>query len=86
MHYAINSDGDHIIGVVAGVSAKNSNATADEYFAVKSMLLNPPDAPDGFYYRLTESLEWVLCELPTIEAEATETDYQAALRKMGVNV
>ena len=72
--YAINKQNGYIIGVVVGVDPCNSNATEAEYLAVKSMLLNQPKAPDGFYYRLTESFEWELCEMPTIEEEATEED------------
>jgi hypothetical protein len=33
------------------------------------MLHNMPSAPDGFGYRLTESLEWELYELPIVEDE-----------------
>lgn len=84
--YAINKEGGYIVSVVAGVSAANSNATEEEYLAVKSLLTNAPPAPDGFYYRLTESLEWELCLLPTIEEEASEADYRNALREMGVEV
>lgn len=72
--YAINKEGGYIVGVVAGVSAANSNATEEEYLAVKALLTNVPPAPDGFYYRLTESLEWEICELPTIEGEISDSE------------
>ena len=37
---------------------------AEEYERILSMLRNPPEAPEGWGYRLTESLEWELYELP----------------------
>ena len=73
--YAINKTDGYIVGVVAGVSTANSNATEAEYRTVKAMLLNPPPAPDGYYYRLREDLEWELFqlpEMPEIPEEATE--------------
>ena len=84
--YAINKENGYIIGVVSGVSATNSNATESEYRTVKALLVNPPDAPDGYYYRLREDLEWELFQLPEIHEEATDGDYIAALRNMGVSL
>lgn len=84
--YAINKEVGYIIGVVAGVSAANSNATEEEYRAVREMLLSPPAAPEGYCYRLQEDLEWELCAepVPEIPEEATEADYIAALGALGV--
>lgn len=82
--YAINKENGYIVSIVAGVSAKNSNATETEYMAVRELLLHPPTAPDGFGYRLREDLKWELCAMPEITEEATEGDYIASLRKMGV--
>lgn len=84
--YAINKMDGYIIGVVAGVSPANSNATAEEYRTVKAMLCNPPTAPEGHYYRLREDLTWELCEMPEIPEDATESDYITALNKMGVQL
>lgn len=87
--YAINKMDGYIVGVVAGVSVANSNATEEQYRAVKAMLLNPPSAPDGYCYRLREDLEWELCEMPPapeIPEDAGEGDYIAALREMGVSL
>lgn len=82
--YLINKENGYISSVVSGVDAAISNTTEAEYRAIKSMLEHAPDAPDGFYYRLTESLEWELCEMEAIEETATEEDYQAALENLGV--
>lgn len=79
MHYAINYDGGYITGVVAGVSAANSNCTEAEYRETKAMLLNPPDAADGFYYRLREDLEWELTEAPEISGEISDAEALAII-------
>lgn len=86
MFYQINKENGYIHSIVKGVIAENANCTEAEYFAVKETLDNVPTAPEGFYYRLTENLEWELCEMPTIEETATETDYQEALESLGVNL
>lgn len=44
--------------------------TAEEYTEILAMFRNRPIAPDGYGYKLTESLEWELYELPAVE----ETD------------
>ena len=67
MYYCANIEDGYIHGVVQGVSAKNANCTEEEYNHIKTMIENTPVAPDGFYYRLKENLEWELCELLIIE-------------------
>ena len=85
MFYRIVTDG--IISVI-GTGCGGERITEDEYNHIKSMISNRPAAPEGFGYRLTESLEWELYELPEEEAEADASaeDYQNALREMGVRV
>lgn len=85
MFYCINKEDGYIHGVVEGVSQAHSNCTEEEYNHIKGILEDSPSAPDGFYYRLKENLEWELCEMATIEEMATETDYQSALEDLGVN-
>ena len=84
MFYAINKEDGYIHGLVKGVSQENSNCTEAEYDQIMAVFKNSPTAPDGFYYRLKENLEWELCEMPQIEATATEADYQSALEDLGV--
>jgi hypothetical protein len=63
--------------------------TEAEYNEILSMLHNIPTAPEGYSYRLTSELEWELYELSIEETpveEPTESDYQNALREMGVQV
>lgn len=64
--YAINKQDGYIIGIVSGVSEKNSNATESAYMTVKAMLGNTPTAPTGYGYRLREDLQWELYELPPV--------------------
>jgi hypothetical protein len=62
--------------------------TEEEYKRILSIIHNRPTAPDGYAYRLTESLDWELYELLPVEGaeEATAEDYKAALAEMGVEV
>ena len=82
--YLVNKQDGYICSVVAGVGIEISNITEAEYTEIKAVLENAPTAPDGFYYRLKENLEWELYKLPEIEEEATEQDYIAALAELGV--
>lgn len=77
--YAINYDGGYIVGAVAGVSAENSNCTAAEYMMVRDMLRNPPEAPEGHYFRLLDSLEWEKCAMPEISGEISDTEALAII-------
>ena len=62
--------------------------TEAEYNHIKSVIDNRPAAQDGYGYRLTDSLEWELYELPPVEEdeEVTAEDYEAALAEMGVTL
>ena len=86
MFYRVNIEDGYIHGVVKGVSEAHANISAEEYAEIKAILENTPIATDGFYYRLKESLEWELCELPAVEEAAGEADYQAALESLGVDL
>ena len=69
MYYRVNKEDGYIHGVVEGVSLENSNITENEYVHIKTIIENAPNAPEGFYYRLTDELDWELCEM-TIDEEA----------------
>ena len=43
--------------------------TVEKYGEIMEMIRNRPTAPEGYAYRLTESLEWELYELPVEEIE-----------------
>lgn len=51
--------------------------TETQYSEILSMLRNRPIAPDGFAYRLTESLEWELHELPPEDPDPELSDQEA---------
>ena len=51
--------------------------TETEYNEILSMLRNRLVAPDGFAYRLTESLEWELYELPLADPDPELSDQEA---------
>lgn len=52
--------------------------TETEYDKILEIIRSKPNAPDGFGYRLTDSLEWELYELPPAEEEElTETEEKA---------
>lgn len=45
-----------------------------EYNEILDKIHNKPLAPDGYTYRLTEGLEWVLVELPPIPEDDVSAD------------
>lgn len=63
--------------------------TESKYNEILEIIHNKPIAPNGYGYRLTETLEWEQYELPIeeeTEEQATEQDYQDALVEMGVEL
>lgn len=83
--YKIVSDG-YIISV--GTGAAGEEIMKYEYDEIMAAIKSAPTAPEGYSYRLTESLDWELypVETPDISEEETEEDYQIALAEMGVQV
>lgn len=59
-----------IIG--AGTGSSGEEISEQEYNAILDKINNRPEAPEGYSYRLTTSLEWKLCEVPKIELKAEE--------------
>ncbi len=53
--------------------------TESEYNRIKAIIDNRPTAHEGYGYRLTESLEWELYELPPAEESAEELSADTAL-------
>ena len=53
--------------------------TEADYNHIKAIIDSRPAAPDGYGYRLTESLEWELYEMPAVEEDAaTDEEYAEA--------
>ena len=60
----------YIIGV--GIGSGGEEITEQEYNSILDKINNRPEAPEGYSYRLTTSLEWELCEVPKTEPTAEE--------------
>ena len=60
----------YIIGV--GTGSGGEEITEQEYNAILDKINNRPEAPDGYSYRLTITMEWELAEIPKIEPTAEE--------------
>lgn len=87
MRYYKITSGDHIL--LVGIGKGGVEITAQEYIQIKNVIANRPDAPDGYGYRLTDDLMWEMYQPPEsdpVDDEATEADYQDALKDMGVNL
>ena len=73
MGYIKHIEDGYIISVQTNAPTGTGNCTEEEYQAILETIKNVPQPPDGYEYKLTEGLEWELCELPKIEdTEATE--------------
>lgn len=59
-----------IIG--AGTGSGGEEISEQEYNSILDKINNRPEAPEGYSYRLTTSLEWELCEVPKIEPTTEE--------------
>lgn len=60
--------------------------TAEEYAAILAMLREPPAAPEGWAYRLTEGLAWELVELPAPDPDPELTAEEALAIMLGGSV
>ena len=69
MFYKYIND-NFIIGV--GTGSGGEEITEQEYNTILDKINNRPEAPEGYSYRLTTSLEWELCEVPKIEPTTEE--------------
>ena len=78
-------------GYLESVSTGNGTnlITEAEYNEILAIAQTAPTAPDGYVYKLkADTFEWILIETPPMpepEDDATEDDYQRALKQMGVN-
>lgn len=52
-------------GIIQG--AQEISRAKYEHFI--SIVINKPEAPEGYDYQLTDSLEWELCKLPLSDDE-----------------
>lgn len=75
-HYKKIKDG-YICAI--GVGFGGIEITAEEYASLNTLIQNRPTPPEGYDYRLTESLEWEEYELPPIDPADDEIDDSEAL-------
>ena len=66
--YFVNEENGYIISVQEG-GGGTREITAEEYAAVIDAIMNRPEAPEGFAYRLRTDLTWEEYELPAVEAD-----------------
>lgn len=57
-----------------------------EYNRIREIIRNKPTAPDGYGYKLTDSTEWELYELPTADDDEEVTSEEALAELMEVLV
>ena len=65
--------------VVTGTGLGNTEITEEKYNEILNLIHNRPTAPEGYVYRLTDGLEWELCEVPVIEGTDPELTEAEAL-------
>lgn len=63
----------YIIGLSVGANT-GEPITEEEYNTILDVIDNRPKAEDGYTYRLTTSLDWVLEELPPVVVNEEETE------------
>ncbi len=64
-------DNGYIIGLSVGANT-GEPITEEEYNTILDIIENRPQAQEGYTYRLTTSLDWVLEELPPVKESETE--------------
>lgn len=92
MRYYKIIDNGYILAVGTGIGG--TEISEEEYTQIVGKIQSRPTPPEGKDYRLTESLEWEECDRPieenpdksSVGDEATEADYQEALRSLGVQL
>ena len=61
----------------SGCYFNDEKITEEKYNEILNLIRNRPTAPEGYTYKLTDTLEWELCEAPVIEdtdPELTEAE------------
>ena len=66
----------YVIGIGTNGPDTVTEITEEEYNELLSVIRSAPVAPEGFTYKLTDGLEWVLEQLPT---EPDEVDAETAM-------
>lgn len=80
------TESGYLVSPIVITSALATEITEAEYKSFIEIINSKPIPPSGYDYILNDVMEWVLYELPIVEEEATDADYQNALREMGVTL
>lgn len=75
-YFKIEKDG-YVLAV--GIGKSGEEITAEEYGSILDAIRNHPVSPEGYCYRLTDVLEWELCELPVVVENDPELSAEEAL-------
>ena len=68
MTYTRKTENGYIISLSTDDAPSGGNITKDEYNGLMELYRSKPKAPAGYDYRLKETLEWELYEVPKPEA------------------
>ena len=77
MEYIKHIEDGYILSVQNNAPVGTGNCTQEEYNTILRLVNTAPVPLDGYEYKLTEGLEWVLCELPRLEYEETTESVQS---------
>lgn len=58
---------------------RGGEISSETYNSILERIRKKPTAPPGYEYQLSDSLEWVLCELPPDDGAVEELSAEAAL-------
>ena len=61
----------------AGCFRDGKSITMEEYDYIQNLICNKPTAPDGYGYKLTDSLEWELYEIPVEDDDPEISEAEA---------
>ena len=75
-------------GIIIALSALyGADISDEEYREIYNVIQSKPSAPEGFEYRLKDTLEWELYKPEALQEDmetATPDDYETALGRFGV--
>ena len=71
---------------IIGVGDGGIEITETEYNEIREIIRSKPAAPVGYSYRLTESLEWELYELPEMPEEEEEPMDETAAKAQAYDI
>lgn len=83
MFYKTSLSG-YILSVSTGVG--QTPITETEYNTILNAIKDKPEDKENIKYRLRDDMVWEEYYSPDPEPEASEEDYETALKRLGVNI